>query len=262
MRSAVIAIACLSLVCPFGQVEASVSESIRELLFRHGQRSSETKALGTLFERADSSGAELIRLLDDPDERVSLAAQRVIRYSGNPDAVAGLYAWHERQRSELGTVSLTGPIVVPLRDSDYEWYEGRARRKDSAYGAEFVYALALDNSPRAREMLHRIVNECWFDDENTYAYRAIQLVASGTTMQTCPRDRDLVKWIPRNAFFLDDEDRKVTTARILGFNESRTKVLAVVYVNRGVLAEEWYNVVLAKSAGGWTFVAIHRTAIS
>lgn len=263
MRSRMLTIACLAVLCPVAHVDASAQTSIRELLVQYGNNRSETKALGILFNRADASVPELVHLLDDNDEEVSLAAQRVIRYSGNLESVAGLYAWYARRTREVGVISITGPIVLPLRDADYT-YIGKylLMDEDGIFTAEeYLYALALDDSPSAKQMLARVKQGASFRD-SSFASHALRAIKTRKPGQVCRRAEDIPRWLPREAFFLSDQDRRYTTARILGYNGEGNKVLVEVYIGRGPLAEEWYNVVLRKGARGWRFVTIHQTGLS
>lgn len=256
-------IACLAVLCSVAHVDTSAQTPIRELLVQYGNRRWETKALATLFVRADASVPELVRLLDDSDQNVSLAAQRVIRYSGNAEAVAALYVWYERRMREVEAISVAGPIVVPLRDEDYS-YIGRYLLMDERGmfdTSEYLYALALDDSPAAKQMLARVKRGASFRD-GTAASHALRAIQGGKPSQVCRRAQDIPRWLPREAFFLSDYDRRYTTARILGYNREGDKVLVEVYINRGPLAEEWYNVVLKKGPRGWRFVTIHQTSVS
>ena len=263
MKSTAFTLVYCATLCLFGQTAISSEHSIRQLLVEYDNTASNTTALAALFERADTSVDELVRLLDDPDEKVSISAQRVIRYSGNPTAVQKLYSWYDQRLLEDGVYVSSGPIVVPLPDKDYRRIERSLQSEEMSLSRdeEFIYALALDNSPKAKAMLDRIKTEVRFE-EGTSGHHAIDRIVSGDPQQICPDVRDVSQWLPRKAFFLSDSDRKFTTARILGYNGSRTRVLVDVYINRGVLAEEWFHVVLEKGAIGWRFVAIYQTGVS
>jgi hypothetical protein len=60
----------------------------------------------------------------------------------------------------------------------------------------------------------------------------------------------------RNSFFIPTSDHQSVTAKLLSLSPSREKALVSLYVNRGVLAEEWWHVVVAKQGDRWRFVSI------
>ncbi|MCA1607614.1 MAG: hypothetical protein LC775_19590, partial [Acidobacteria bacterium] len=74
--------------------------------------------------------------------------------------------------------------------------------------------------------------------------------------------KELGKEVLNNAFFVAQEDRKYTSARVLALNSAKKKALVEVYINRGTLAEEWYHVVLRRCDQGWKFVSITPVAVS
>jgi hypothetical protein len=62
-------------------------------LFLKMERAHESKALKKLFEESAVRRLDLIQALYDPEQKVSLNAQTVIKYVGDPEALAGLEDW-------------------------------------------------------------------------------------------------------------------------------------------------------------------------
>jgi hypothetical protein len=57
-------------------------------------------------------------------------------------------------------------------------------------------------------------------------------------------------------FFLSEEDRKLTSASLLSFNGRKNKALVELHLSGGLLAEDWYHVVVSKIDKGWQFYSI------
>jgi hypothetical protein len=217
--------------------------------------------LAALFQVGDKRIKDLIQLLDDPDQEISLRAQIVIRYLGTEIGMKGLLEWYGKRKQ----FSVAGPIPLPLREWDYDViyanYVGKPVR--GWYGAEpYIYALALDYSPRARAVLDEVVKSAKGGDESLVAVQAIKRIQASQPKQTLKGQKDLAKLVLRNAFFVSPEDRKHTSARLLNLSDSGDKALVEVYINRGALAEEWYHVVIQRCEQDWKFLSISQVGVS
>ena len=71
----------------------------RELLLKL-EREHENKALKKLFEESAPRRSDLIQALYDPEQKVSLNAQTVIKYVGDPEALAALEDWFAYRRKQ------------------------------------------------------------------------------------------------------------------------------------------------------------------
>ncbi len=219
----------------------------------------EDKILKTLFEIGDTRTDELVRALNDPN--VSDVAQQVIRYLGNPRGMAGLESWYKTQTSAI----FTGPVPFPLIKQDMDIIE-RALSTSSLYkwGSmdKYIYALAFDRSDRGKALLQKILDQNKTPEEDTGAGRAITQVRAFHSKLLSGDGSDPAKLVLENAFFVSQDDKKHTTASLIGFNSSKEKVLISVYINRGILAEEWYHVVLKRTAKTWEFQSVSQIAVS
>jgi hypothetical protein len=231
-------------------------------LARYAANTRDSETLGKLFALADTNVPLLLSSLDDADESISLAAQRVIRYSGNSEGLAGLQRWYQQRAREAGVFPVTGPITFHLQTDRRQL--DILLRSPSAQDPrtdQFILALALDASPASQVALQRLSAEAKFPSGTT-AQHALDVALSRDATRTCHNPRELQRWLPRNAFFLSKYDSKYTSARVLAYNSAQTKILAALYVNRGVLAEEWYHVVLEDTGNGWRIARIDQVAVS
>jgi hypothetical protein len=76
------------------------------------------------------------------------------------------------------------------------------------------------------------------------------------------RGEDLAKGVLNNVFFVSAEDRKYTSAKLIGFNQKRDKAIIEIYINRGPLSEEWYHVVVRILGRTWRYLSITQIAVS
>jgi hypothetical protein len=152
-----------------------------------------------------------------------------------------------------------------LRERDYEFIKDQYLNKPIAAWAgadQYIYALALDSSPRAKALLHELKTSAGTIDDSTVGGRAIRLTTEGNAEKVLIGQRDLSKLILENAFFIAAKDRQFTSAKLLGLNGAKDRALIELYINRGRFAEEWYHVVLSKHGQGWTFFSITQVAVS
>jgi hypothetical protein len=234
---------------------------IRKLLTSLQNVKDDREALAALFKTGDARIAELIEALHDPDLNVRLRAQIVIRYLGNETGMKALEDWYSKQAE----VVTSGPIPLPLKERDYEFIKDQYLNKPAAAWAgadQYIYALALDGSPKAKALLHELMKSAGTIDDFTVGGRAIRLTNAGDAERVLIGQRDLAKLVSENAFFIAANDRPFTSAKLLSLNGAKDKALIELYINRGRLAEEWYHIVLSKHGQGWKFFSIRQVAVS
>lgn len=234
---------------------------VRKLLIMLESMKDDRETLATLFKIGDEQISELIKALDDPDPKVRLHAQIVIRYLGNEMGMKALENWFSKQAE----VVASGPIPLPLKERDYAFIRDQYLSRPVAAwrtGDQYIYALALDGSPRAKAVLRELKKSAGATDDSTVAGRAIRLATARDGERVLVGQRDLAKSVIENAFFIATSDRRFTSAKLLGLNRAKQKALIEIYINRGRLAEEWYHVVLSKHRQGWKFFSITQVAVS
>lgn len=212
------------------------------------------QALATLFKKGDARIDDLIKALRDPDRNVSLHAQIVIRYLGNQAGMRALEEWYTTQLE----IVRSGPIPIPLSERDYQWIKDQSIND----AGDYIYALALDGSPRAMAVLDELTKKKAGVDNRMFAVQVLKRVNAGEPQKLLIGGNDPSKLVLKNAFFIAPNSRPYASARLLGFNGNRDKALVEVYINRGRLAEEWYHIVLSKHGEGWKFFSITQVAVS
>jgi len=213
------------------------------------------KRLAALFRIGDERIGDLVKALDDPDKDVSLNAQIVIRYLANDVGLRGLDEYYRRPMKEYW---ISGPIPAPLIDWDY----GVIKANPSSSVEKYLYALALDDSARAKQLLASITRADDTLSADTPVGRFLRSVRSSDPKKVLTGGTDLAKLVLENAFFVAELDQKYASASLVGFNAGKDKAIVEVYINRGVLAEEWWHVVVRKQGGGWRFVSVTQVRVS
>jgi len=212
------------------------------------------QALAALFKKGDARIDDLVKALRDPDRNVSLHAQIAIRYLGNQTGMKALEEWYATQSE----IVRSGPIPIPLSERDYQWIKEQSFND----AGDYIYALALDGSPRATAVLDELMKKKARVDDRLFAVQALKRVNAAEPQKLLTDGNDLSKLVLKNAFFIDPISRPYTSAKLLGLNGRRDKALVEVYINRGRLAEEWYHIVLSKHGEGWKFFSITQVAQS
>jgi hypothetical protein len=236
-------------------------EDTRKLLLALEDVKSDRETLALLFRTGDERIEDLIKALNDSDRRVSLRAQIVIRYLGNEAGMKALVEWY----SKRARIDTSGPVPLPLRKWDYTYIETNYLHTPPSWdmlSERYVYALALDDSPKAKELLSEVIKRTGNLDDGSTVVRGIKLIQADQPAKLIMGDKDLGKLVLKNAFFVSPIDRKYTSAGLLGLNGAMDKALVGVYINRGPLAEEWYHVVIRKCDQGWKFFSITQIAVS
>jgi hypothetical protein len=236
-------------------------QSTRKLLSQMNDRVVDNDKLATLFKVGDERVQDLIEALDDSNPEISLRAQIVIRYLGDELAMKKLFEWYSKRQESV----IAGPVPLPLKEWDYKVINANYIDTPPSQwrGAEpYIYALALDDSAKAKTLLNQLFESAGHLSESTVVGRALERVQSSQPKNSLPREKDLARLVLKNAFFVSPIDQKYTSSRLLALSQERDKALVEVYINRGALAEEWYHVVLSKCDQGWKFFSIYQVAIS
>lgn|SRR5574341_337259 len=236
---------------------ADTYKNTRQLLLELNGVHGKEEQLARLFRQGDDRIAELIRALDDSDKVVSRNAQVVIRYLGNEMGMKAVIQGYEKGE----TYMMAGPVPLPLRDWDYDYirtYYLKGSPWDHRSGS-YIYALALEESPKARTLLDQMLENA--RDDPKFVHLALERVQA-PPKRLLTGQGDLARLVLENAFFIAPQDRKNTSARLLGLNGAEDKALVEVHINRGPLAEEWYHVVIRKCDQGWKFFSITQVAVS
>lgn len=219
--------------------------------------------LASLFEIGDRRILDLIQALDDGDRRISLNAQVVIRYLGNDQGMRSLYEWYKQKQGEY---QVAGPVPLPLSEWDYDYIKLNCTDKPvKAWRdreVQYIYALLLDGSTRARDILGQLIEKAKGSDDSSFVSRAIRFVTKGGPTRLLTTEKDLANAVLTSAFFIAPVDQRHTSARLLAFNADKNKVLVELHIDRGNLAEQWYHVVLIRQAQEWAFFSIYQVAIS
>lgn len=219
--------------------------------------------LASLFEVGDRRILDLIQALDDPDTRISLNAQVVIRYLGNDQGMKALYEWYKKQQREY---KVGGPVPVPLSEWDYNYIKlncvDEPVRTWSDREMQYIYALALDGSPRATGVLIQLVDKARVAAESSSVSQVIKSVTNGNPNRLFGNDKDLAAAVLKNAFFIPANDQKHASASVLAFNATKSKALVEVQIDRGDLSQVWYHVVITRQRGQWAFFSVYQVGIS
>jgi hypothetical protein len=90
---------CLGIGVSFARCQNETYTETRELLLRLERRSG-NKALKKLFEEGDERMADLARALYDPERKVNLNSQVIIKYLATPKGLAALEEWYTHRKTQ------------------------------------------------------------------------------------------------------------------------------------------------------------------
>jgi hypothetical protein len=253
-------LSCLGIVVAFGHPQKKYQDTSK-LLFEMNNRLEDRDKLAALFRVGDEWITNLIQALNDPNPDISLRAQIAIRYLGSDIGMDELFRWYNAQQQ----FRIAGPIPLPLREWDYKVIYANfinAPNRDWTQAEPYIYALALDDSPKAKVVLNEVTKSAGRLDEATVVGRALMRVQTAQPAMLLAGQKDLAKLVQSNAFFVAPDDRKYLSAQLLGLNGAKDKALVEIYINRGRLSEEWYHVVIKKCGQGWKFFSVTQVAMS
>lgn len=239
------------------QVEGKCEQEgdLRQILFKmeEGSRDASDKALACLMRVGDNKINELIRLLDDDDPRVSRLAQLSLRYLASSSGMKRLYQWYSKQ---VRAYPITGPTPIPLSEWDYRYIEvnmlNAAPEKWDSRAVAYIYALALDNSEPSRGFLKKLKEKA-----RTLALVEGSIIAAAIRhidrITPCgfADEKNILRLSRQLSFFIEPNEWKNTSIKVIGKNTDETKVLVELYSSSGPLAENWRHMMIVKEECGW-----------
>ncbi|MCM3872618.1 MAG: hypothetical protein ND895_18205 [Pyrinomonadaceae bacterium] len=104
------------------QPRTNTYSETRQLLLQM-ERAHANKALKKLFEEGVARRSDLIEALYDPDQKISLNAQSIIRYLADPQDLSALEKWYEYRRVNTKEY-WTSPVTLL---AEVRFLEGRDR---------------------------------------------------------------------------------------------------------------------------------------
>jgi hypothetical protein len=232
---------------------------VRSLLSQLDIESDRNNHFATLFHIGDKHIEDLIRALDDPDPHVSSNAQVVIRYLGNQ---TGMHALTEHYKKS-GGIHIVGPVPLPLTEWDYDFINSTYLNKPKNFGEltiQYLYALSLDGSPKAKELLPKLIETARAAGMDDFLVKAIS--STGSDYNLSSSDDNLANAVLKSSKFLRPADKQHGSAKVIAFNSAQDKALLEIYIDNGVLAEETYHVVVSKDRDGWKLFSISLIAVS
>lgn len=249
-----ILIACM----PSSAQRSSTYAETRELLQGLNLENDSNGNLAKLFRIGDERIKDLIQALSDPNEAVKQNAQLIIRYLGNYEGMNALIESFKGKKS----FTIYGAIPLPLQAWDYEIVNSYFINKPQQFdqlAKLYLYALALDDSPEAVALLPKMLE--------TAKAAGAQIpitdpLISKRINSTFNEDGDLARATLRASFFISPQDQRSASAKVINFNHNNTKALIEIYINRGVLSEELYHVIVIKSDHQWKLFSINLVSMS
>lgn len=231
-------------MCFDSRAHLSTYQETRQMLARLGDPVLDSERYAMAFRMGFNRVDDLIRALNDDDAIVRLKAQVVLRYIADPRGLVAL------DPARLGNkdIQTTGPVPAPVTEMDYKLCANLyLTDKPNIWRlTETQIALVIDGSPRARAMLDALKSKGLGTDVDRFAVARTPFEA---------RD-DVSDAVLRNSLIIPQSDRHLVTAKLLALSPSKEKALVSLYINRGVLAEEWWHVVVARQGDRWRFVSI------
>ncbi|HNQ16139.1 MAG TPA: hypothetical protein PKM58_11280, partial [Pyrinomonadaceae bacterium] len=202
-----------------------------------------------------------IVILNGNDFQMSVAAQEAVRYLGNEKGLRALDNWNKANKRSY---PVWGPVPIPIIDFDYEMIDLLLIEDDKQVVglalSRYIYALAIDRkSSKSEVLLQKVLQRLRSVENESITNRIVNRLKSNYPLKPFSETKTVEDAVLENAFFLSEEDKKVTRAELLSFNAKGDKALIELHLSRGFLAEEWYHVVVEKEVNGWKFFSITFT---
>lgn len=242
----------------FGQ--SPTYKETRKLLSKM-ERVNYESTLSRLFSIGDERIDDLISALNDSDETVSLNAQIVIRALGNKKGLQSLYESFKQKQTIR--ISLGSAIPLPLTEFELSRIENnfiKSAKKEKQLLSSQIYALVLDTSENSKALIEQVMAVCkenYFDDLSDEIIE-LQKALSQVKM----KGKDVAKLVMENAFFIRQQDKNHIFTKFMAFNNKKDKALVYLKIDRGVLAEEWFHIIVDKVGDEWKFHSIYQVAVS
>lgn len=250
------ALLCAGILSPATNQSAKPStyRDTKKLLEKLNDVRSDRETLAYLFHIGDLRIPDLVEALGDPNHAISVRAQVVLRYLGSKP---GMQAYFDFDSNKPPHRLMSGPVPLPLHDWDFDvgmkGYLADPPKWNSRL-RPYIYALVLDNSPRAQATLQEIRKR----------------LPSGTQVPAAPvppikclgTDCGLEELVISHAFFLSDGQKSEAHARFLAFSYHGDKALLEISTGAVPLGEQWFHVVLEKEVSGWRFFSVYLAGAS
>lgn len=242
-----------------GQTNNRQCQQIKSLLTTISNRvSDENKVLSKLFQIGDDCIDDLVSNLNGSDFQISVAAQEVIRYLGNEKGLRALEDWNKKNKNPY---LVRGPVPIPIMEFDYVMIDiyvlGEDKRDLGLVNSPYIYALAIDKySPKSKILFQKMLKRLESVDKGSITKRIVDRVKTNYPLKPFSVMKNIETTVRENAFFLSEEDKEFTTAKLLSFNGKKDKALVELHISRGIFAEEWYHVVVRKVRNAWEFFSI------
>ena len=238
-------------VFPGKENKLTVSSKKIYKLLEKMDNSTDDKRLAKLFEMGDENIDELIESLKVLNTKVQLNAQKVIRYLANEKGMKAVFESYKTNNQ----YSFVYPVPIPLNDWDYEFLDKNCLQTPVC-DVDYAYATALilDNSKKSLQIYNSIRDRIAVSEQPLFK-KILETQGDLVSQET-----NLEKLIEKQ--LIPSSELKCTTISLLAYSSKKDKALVELYINHGVLAEEWFNLVLKKTSNGWQIISLAQTAIS
>jgi hypothetical protein len=214
------------------------------------------KEMVEIFRQGNAITFNLVDELDNPSESIRTNAQLMIRVIGDEQGIRALHKWYEIPRPSL--VISGGPFPIPLQEWDFWFIErnilNRSSREWGNEGINYLLALAIDGSVRARGLTNRMLAAVG-NDESTEVFQITKNIKASKI--TCCEQCTAQEFVRKNAFFLAPEDKMNVTIELLAYSYGKKKALLSTSQTFG----NTFLIVLEQSDSRWKFqsVALYLT---
>ena len=236
--------------------QPNASVNVEALLHDDIFRSS---GMAKIFEEGSPLVPQLIVLLNDHDESVSDNAQLMLRTIGDARGIQALQDWYQQPRPVLRMVS--GPVPSPLTDWDYKHIESailsRPYQEWKTEAVNYLLALFVDGSPKADQMLKKMLNEVPADGLTVVSNLADRIRDNSYRTERC-FSAVIEKEIVEGAFFLSPAEKKRSVVKILAYDEEHRRALVTVSQTFG----NTFLVVLSRAESCWGYQSISLYSIN
>jgi hypothetical protein len=253
-----------SIIKDHGSASTTYSET-RKWIFQLSDNPTSGKSLQWLFCHGDERLEDLIHALQD-DSRVSFAADRIIRYLGNPKGMTALIDWYQKRTNNETHGNI---IPTPLSEWDYERIEGFINKPADRWGfwdeelRDYIYPLALDDSLKAHAYLQDIIRKTsGLKRDGSLILEYVDQVKKSNTRKPLPDGKDLGKIAYENAFFLRHKSKGSIKTRVLAKTLNNDKALIEIEAYWGPLASKTYHIVLKREGRRWKYISVTLVEIS
>lgn len=209
--------------------EASATSTVHELLKTPAFGDSD--ALKKLFSMGTSNIDQYVEALRDSDQAVSDNAQLMIQLLGDKRGLDALDKWHQTTGNQHFVL---GPVTSPLRDLDYEHFDERIIGKPydkwiDIEAVNFVLALTIDGSSRAREELERMRKKIPPDDTYSTISKVMKRIATADFDTHVCGGNKLERSVLNRSTFLTTEELRNTTVTLVAFDDKASKALLLEF---------------------------------